>query len=94
MRTLSVFVLIASAVTLLLLVSGAPAHLPGPRTWLAALGFQLPALWTGLALYGIFKASRGQQPVPVGFYAALAITLVNYVYFAVVFSGGRGLPGA
>ncbi|RZK52123.1 MAG: hypothetical protein EOO59_14100 [Hymenobacter sp.] len=86
MRTLSIFVLVASAFTLLLLVSGAPAHLPGTRAWLAALGFQLPALWTGLALYGIFRSSRGSQSVPVGFYAALAITLVNYVYFAVVFS--------
>ena len=86
MRTLSIFVAIAAAATLLLLVSGAPAHLPGSRAWLAALGFQLPALWTALALYGIFRSSRGGQSVPVGFYAALALTLVSYVYFALAFS--------
>ena len=90
MRTFSLTLLAAAMLTLLLLVVVAPA-----QAWVKALlGFQLPALWTLLALVGIFRVSRrGQQPVPVALYVALGVTLVNYFYFAVVFSGGRGGPG-
>ena len=89
MRLFSYLLLAAATLTLLLLVSGATAHLPGARAWLLALGFQLPALWTGLALGGIFRAVRGRGAVPVALYLALGVTLVNYFYFAVEFSAVR-----
>lgn len=86
MRPFSLGLLAATILTLLALVAGAPA-----QPWAKALlGFQLPALWTLLALGGIFRASRAGQLVPVPLYVALGVTLVSYLYFAVVFSGGRG----
>ncbi|NML64562.1 hypothetical protein HHL22_05025 [Hymenobacter sp. RP-2-7] len=90
MRPFSLALLAAALLTLLLLVVAAPV-----QAWAKALlGFQLPALWTLLALVGIFRAVRAQQPVPAALYVALGVTLVNYFYFAIVFSGGRHLPGA
>jgi len=86
MRTFSLGLLTVTILTLLALVAVAPT-----QAWAKALlGFQLPALWTLLALGGILRASRRGLPVPAALYGALGVTLVNYLYFAVVFSGGRG----
>jgi hypothetical protein len=85
MRTRSLFLLLAAALTLLALVFLAPT-----QTWVKALlGFQLPALWTLLAMVGIFRSTRGEQPVAAALYATLGVTLANFLYFAMVFTGGH-----
>jgi hypothetical protein len=91
MRIPNLALLGATLLTLLLLVVAAPA-----QPWAKALlGFQLPALWTLLALVGIFRAVRAQQAVPAALYVALGVTLLTYLYFfLVVFAGGKPQPGA
>ena len=85
MRTRSLLLLLAAGLTLLALVVLAPT-----QTWVKSLlGFQLPALWTLLAMVGIFRSTRGGQPVSAALYGTLGVTLANFLYFAMVFSGGR-----